>query len=217
MIATPSSFAHRLWRSTLLLLLLFGASVLAAPATSAHGEETHEEEPTAQSVEEPVTEPEQDLAVGGRAGESVDTGAADEAAGFLTILKNLHPASVHFAIALFLVAAAAELVQLARPSEKLQAAVDVMCIAGGAGAVLAAIFGWLHTGFWFGGETSMQIHRWLGSGLALVGAILAISVGRGGTNRNIQRVLLVSLAIAVLVQGYLGGELAHGAGHLWKH
>ena len=77
---------------------------------------------------------------------------------------------------------------------------------------LAALFEWIHTGLWYGGDAAMQWHRWTGTALALIAPLAAWLVSRD--NRTPLRILLFGIAGAVLVQGYLGGELAHGPNHL---
>lgn len=203
-----------LWRVCLIgcvaLLLVAGQTAFA------HGEETHGEEPEASeavSAETPVADDPE--------GESETVAAPQEPekvpdASLGALLKNLHPATIHFPIALFIVAGIAEAIAVLRPSSaRLTGAVDIMLIAGGAGAVVAAVFGWVHTGIWFGGETAMQVHRWLGTGLAVVGAGLAALGWRSPRRRTMLRVVLSVVVLAVLLQGYLGAELGHGAGHLW--
>ncbi|MFB0611188.1 DUF2231 domain-containing protein [Aurantiacibacter poecillastricola] len=195
--------------------------VMSLPAF-AHGEEPHDEQPEASET----AGTEQAAHHGGEETTSpaeVSGGMSDPGvlpdpppdASIGTLLTNLHPATVHFAIALFLVAGIVEGIAVLRPSPRLLAATDVMLVAGGAGAVIAALFGWIHTGLWLGGDATMQVHRWIGTGLAIIGAGLAVLGWKGPENRNLLRAVLVIVVIAVLLQGYLGGELGHGAGHLW--
>lgn len=153
----------------------------------------------------------------------MDHDATEESAGGIVgVLKNLHPAMVHFPIALFLMAALTELVAIRRPSQPssqpssqgLTSAVRVMIYGGAAGGVVAALFGWIHTGLWFGGNTTMQVHRWNGTALSVAGLVLAAVAAKAGANRTLLRVLLFGVAFALIVQGYFGGELADGPNHL---
>ena len=206
-----------------LAALLFALTAWTGPA-SAHGDERHGEPA-------PVAAP-ADEARNGEASvrrSDVSTAAAVENAGagqreaearrksggILGVLKNLHPATVHFPIALFLTAAIAELILIAKPAAELRAAVRIMVYGGAAGAVVAALFGWIHTGPWFGGDGVMQVHRWNGTALAVAGAVSAALAARTTTNRASLRIILFAIATALLVQGYFGGELAHGPHHLF--
>src|SRR3546814_17202667 len=82
--------------------------------------------------------------------------------GIVGALKSLHPATVHFPIALLLMAALTELFVMVRRTPEREAAMKIMIYGGGAGAVVAALFGWIHSGPWVGGDTVMQLHRWHG-------------------------------------------------------
>lgn len=163
-------------------------------------------------------------AVDGQApgGHDAASGGHDEAGGHMAqgetgvvaILKKLHPATIHFPVALFLMAALTELFVMRRKGAGLEGAVRVLVYGGAAGAVVAALFGWIHTGLWFGGDTVMQVHRWNGMLIAVLGLAMAYLASRPLQSRALLRTALFSTAALVLAQGFLGGELAHGPNHL---
>lgn len=181
--------------------------ILLPQLVQAHGPEKHDRGQSAQIATMPET------STSSSPSES-EEGAHDANQVLLngSVLTRLHPATVHFPIALLLMAALTELFAMARPSPTLQGAVHVMLWGGAIGAIIAAIFGWVHTGVWFGGGATMQWHRWTGTGLAMLALLAAISAGRGHT--VVLRTLLFLCAAIVLAQGYLGAELAHGPHHL---
>ncbi|AIT79144.1 hypothetical protein JI59_04680 [Novosphingobium pentaromativorans US6-1] len=205
------------------MAVLISLTLAAGPAY-AHGEEEHGETLAASVKSSPghdETMPsEQMFGEASETGHSdgghdeVSGGHAEDQTGALGVLKRLHPATVHFPIALFLMAALTELFIMSRRGAGLDTAVRAMIYGGAAGAVVAAGFGWIHTGLWFGGETTMQAHRWLGTLLAIFGLVLAGLAKRGGDSRAALRTLLFLIAAVVIVQGFLGGELAHGPDHL---
>lgn len=197
-----------------LLFLMMGS----AP-TLAHGLNGHRDEPVA--IEDV------DVATPTFVGDdAVDGTAIDEPAvahepsdapaithtGLGDVLRALHPATVHFPIAFFLLAGVLEAMALARRRSEYLATVDILVITGAIGAVLAALFGWIHTGLWLGGDASMQWHRWTGTGVALAGIAMLIWLRR--QNRRALRASLALVCVALLAQGYWGGELAHGPNHL---
>merc|ERR1711998_109236 len=108
--------------------------------------------------------------------------------GFVGVLKRLHPATIHFPIALFLMAALTELFVGKRREAGLEPAVRVLIYGGAGGAVIAAIFGWIHTGLWFGGDTAMQLHRWNGMLIAVLGVVLAALAHRRPESRTVLRI-----------------------------
>jgi uncharacterized membrane protein len=137
-----------------------------------------------------------------------------QSGGLVASLKTLHPATVHFPIALFLMAAVAELFLMAGRGKGIEPAVRVLVYGGAAGAVVAALFGWIHTGLWFGGDTAMQLHRWNGMLIAVFGLAFAAILYRPRESRMLLRTGLFAMVALILLQGFLGGELAHGPDHL---
>ena len=100
----------------------------------------------------------------------------------------------------------------ARSWGRLAQAANVVAVAGAAGAVIAALFGWIHTGIWFGGDSTMHWHRWTGTGLALAAPLAALLAFRA--DRRAFRIVIVLIAAALVAQGYWGAELAQGPDHL---
>lgn len=193
-----------------LLRSLFAVLLLACCTgpLMAHGDEDHETAKVASTAEaasakvpvQPAQVPE-----------------AEEQSRTMTFLRNLHPATVHFPIALLVTAALLELAGALRARWRMDGVVTVLACAGAVGALLAASFGWIHTGLWFGGKEAMVWHRWIGSLLVPAAALVAWLSTRCSSGRGALRFALGALALALLIQGYLGGELAHGAGHLWQN
>ena len=208
-------------------LIVLCAAILSVSPVQAHGDEAHGEVASAAAssttmqtdhgaMQAQPTSGEATEDGHGSAGHDEATGGHAEAGegGFVPVLKKLHPATIHFPIALFLMAALTELFVIARRGAGLEPAVRVMIYGGAAGAVVAALFGWIHTGVWFGGDTVMQVHRWNGTLLAALGLVLAVLASGRRESRAALRVLLFTMAILLLGQGFLGGELAHGPDHL---
>lgn len=206
--------------------LLLAFSVAGAPA-HAHGDEQHGEAASATQPAEPSGHdeamssgemargaPEDGHGGGGGGHGEAAGGHAENPKSPIAVLKKLHPATIHFPIALFLMAALTELFVMARRTPDREAAVRIMLYGGAAGALVAVLFGWIHTGLWWGGDAVMQFHRWNGMLLAGLGALAAWIAYRQPQARGLLRMLIFSLALLVLVQGFLGGELAHGPDHL---
>lgn len=206
-------------------LALLAASLLFVGPVQAHGDEKHGEEASAAPAA--TNGDAHDQAAMAQMGETADagesSGAHDEAggghadegeAGVIAVLKKLHPATIHFPIALFLMAAATELFVMRRKGAGLESAVRVLVYGGAIGAVVAVLFGWIHTGLWFGGDTVMQVHRWNGMLIAALGIAMAYLASRPSQSRAWLRASIFSMAALVLIQGFLGGELAHGPNHL---
>ena len=129
-------------------------------------------------------------------------------------LGRLHPVAAHFPIALLLLSALAELMLAIRPALGLETTVRFLVRGGAAGALVAALFGWFSAGWRLEDRSeTLGLHRWSGTaiaGVALVAAWLAFRA----KDRTILRISLAALTVALMLQGYLGGEVVFGPNHL---
>ena len=193
--------------------LVLALAILAQPA-AAHGGEKHGAAKAPVRTEIPAASAQDGEEPTSPNSEAQDEPRADNehASASGSVLARLHPATVHFPIALLIVAALVEMLAMARSSAPLAQAAGVMTVAGAAGAVIAALFGWIHTGIWFGGDATMLWHRWTGTGLALAAPLAALLAFR--TDRRAFRFVIVPIAAALVAQGYWGAELAQGPDHL---
>ena len=130
-------------------------------------------------------------------------------------LGRLHPALVHFPIALFLVAALAELILFARPASGLEPTVRFLVYTGAAGGVIATLLGWLAGGIRMSDRSeTLGLHRWTGTGIAVAGLVAAFLVSREKANRNWLRIVIAGIAAALIFQGYWGAEMSLGPNHM---
>ncbi|GEM_PF-6705060 len=135
----------------------------------------------------------------------------------MAYLGNFHPLLVHFPIALLLVAAFAQLLNLRREDGGYDRAVRLLVWCAAIGAVAAGALGWAHSGPVQHGENGvMSAHRWIGTLLVFGTPVLVWMMQRAGRRdnglagaRGFTLVLFV-FAVTVAVQGFLGGALAHG-------
>jgi uncharacterized membrane protein len=188
------------------LLLAF-----ACQTVSAHGDEPHAET-------EVIAQQGIDTPMEGDSSSATDTVVQNAAQGsVLDLVRAVHPATVHFPIALLIAAAVTEVLLIFRPEFDLKRSVRLMVYFAAIGTVAAAVFGWLHTGMWLGGEAVMQRHRSVGTGLAVLSVGLAWLVSRpDDAGRTMLRIGLLVAAIVVVIQGYWGAELSHGPNHLFQ-
>ncbi|OJW73691.1 MAG: hypothetical protein BGO57_14855 [Sphingomonadales bacterium 63-6] len=129
-------------------------------------------------------------------------------------LGRLHPIAAHFPIALLLMAALAELLLILRPSLALETTVRFLVAGGAGGAVIAALLGWFAAGWRLSDKSqTLGLHRWNGTAIAGF-ALVATGLAFRSHNRTGLRFALAVLAIALVAQGYLGGEMVFGLNHL---
>ena len=131
----------------------------------------------------------------------------------------MHPAAVHFPIALFLVAALLEIAALTLRRPVLTQGTRVIIALAAISAVAAVALGWFAMGLPGKDDATHAYHRWLGTSIALLGLLCWWAkehwVRRPGRGREMIYIGLLTLtAAAVMVNGLLGGMLTHGMRHL---
>ncbi len=225
---------------TVFLIGIFGAQMSSAHPPNLHKEKVQEQtqttEPTAQhehdgqateSHHEEGAEPAEHSHEGGDHDEAGgDTGGhshwgiSPDSSPFskkMAALGNFHPLLVHFPIALLLTAAFAQVLNIKSRDSSYDRAVILLVWCATLGAVIGGLLGWAHSGPVQPGENSiMSSHRWVGT-LLLVGTPVLVWLMKrgqrtdGGIVKNTKfNIALFSFALAVAVQGFLGGALAHG-------
>ena len=134
-------------------------------------------------------------------------------------LGAMHPAAVHFPIALFLVAALLEIAALTLRRPVLTQGTRVIIALAAISAVAAVALGWFAMGLPGRDDVTHTYHRWLGTSIAVLGLLSWWAkeqwVRRPGRGRELVYIgLLTVTAAAVVINGLLGGMLTHGMNHL---
>src|SRR5262245_58560173 len=134
----------------------------------------------------------------------------------LQVIGRLHPALVHFPIALLLAALAAELL---RPRPEGPSAAGFFCLAlGTLGALAAVLSGWLFAAHDPPGVPELlERHRWAGLGAAVAACATLVSAWRWRRSEAPElarptRIGLVLTALLVGFSGHLGGTMEYGEG-----
>ncbi|MEM6644432.1 MAG: c-type cytochrome domain-containing protein [Bacteroidota bacterium] len=130
---------------------------------------------------------------------------------------RFHPLIVHLPIGFLLLAALMEglAVLYKKKFGNLNAAIGIALLLGGIGAVASAVIGYLLAGAGGYDESTLELHKWMGIGLAVfsfVGWIL--KVGYLKVSLFAQRAIIFSLVVIVSITGHLGGNLTHGSDYL---
>jgi len=129
---------------------------------------------------------------------------------------RFHPLLVHFPIALFLTAALAQFLLIFGLAPNFSDTVRFIVWLATASIVVAALLGWSHAGPQLPDEDAvMTTHRWLGTSM-VIGAFLTTWLMERARSKSASKsdflfnAALFSMALAVAVNGFLGGALAHG-------
>jgi uncharacterized membrane protein len=139
----------------------------------------------------------------------------------IEFLGNLHPAAVHFPIALVVTATVAEVVHTRDRPPGVSSAARFMLLTAAPFALVSAVLGFAAlNGRSFEPELAgaLGIHRIAGVAaavLTVLSAGLAESAARRGERWRIvfYRAVLFSTAAAVTVTGHFGAVLTHGQGY----
>jgi uncharacterized membrane protein len=201
---------HRRPRTTALLALT--VTVLVAAASTGQAHEAHRkqklaEQAPAADLQVPAAEPQV----------THEPHEAHEALSFWQWLGKLHPATVHFPIALLLTAVVSELLLAATGNELYRHSTRVVMWGGVVGAVLSAPLGWLFAEPLADDDWLLRAHRVSGTATALLGVVALVLCERfyrRGDGELPFRVALGLCALAVGAAGLLGGSLVYGIDHL---
>lgn len=134
----------------------------------------------------------------------------------LRLIGKLHVLVIHFPIALIAAAAAVESWWMVRRSPGISPVVRFCIFFGAAGAVFAAVLGWIHapfSGYGSSASGALQLHRWAGV-IATAGAVFAAGLserdGARGRRSRLFRATLFATALLTGITGHLGGSLVYG-------
>lgn len=130
-------------------------------------------------------------------------------------LGRLHPMIVHFPIAFFPAALFTAIVGRRRPA--FGKPVQFLVVAGGITAPVAAVLGWFDGGYDFASDGALiQMHRWLGTAIGVGALGLGLWAWRRlDEDRSTAMIFgLAAITAAIVVQGWYGGAMVHGADHM---
>ena len=153
-------------------------------------------------------------------GAMVDDGPKTVSQRLFGWLGRMHPAVVHFPIALFVVAGFLEAAALTLRRPVLTEGTRVLVALAAISAIVAAALGWLSMGLPGPTEDATHTwHRWLGSSIAGLGVLTwwakEQGVRRPSRGREQLFVGLLATTVAfVMVNGLLGSVLSRGVKHL---
>jgi len=144
--------------------------------------------------------------------------AAADKSPMIGLFGKLHPAVVHFPIALISVAALFELLQMMRKRPEPAAGTLPLVFLGALSAVVASLFGWALEEYDGVEGSTFDLHKWVGIGATVVAVTSALIALKARTSRGAllgMRLTLLLGAALVGGTGYLGGELVFGGNHIF--
>jgi len=131
---------------------------------------------------------------------------------------RFHPLVVHMPIGFLLMAALLELFSRITNHKALNAAVSFSLFLGTIMAIPAALFGWLLASGGGYDEAALFWHKWLGTGLSLLGVCCwLIKSGRVPMKEPIFYTVLSGMVLLIFITGHLGGTLTHGDNYLVQY
>ena len=146
---------------------------------------------------------------------------ASEPNKLLHFLGKLHPVSVHFPIALIILAAFVDILALIRCRLIFGETARTLLAFGVAASIVTIPLGWANaaTSEHTGQEATVELHRWLGIAAAAtsLAAFALGNVARSKSNRTVRAsymIVLLASAVGIAVVGHLGGALVYGDDYL---
>ena len=136
-------------------------------------------------------------------------------------MGRLHPMSVHFPIAFFISALAAEILFAGTRRDLFAHSLRFLLWGGAASAIVAVSLGWTFAATRATDHGRLlEAHRWAGTAVAILGlAVLAVNerLERAAGSRALLRLSLAVIAVLAGATGFLGGSLLYGIDHLaWE-
>jgi uncharacterized membrane protein/mono/diheme cytochrome c family protein len=133
------------------------------------------------------------------------------------LFGRLHPVTIHFPIALLLMAAVFEGLNVLMGDAGLRRAAVLCLWFGTLGALVAGGTGWVHESLEPSREADIELHRWLGvaaAAFALVTSVVAVAALRARKGARSVRLFRAGLVITAALTGgtgKIGGEMVWGA------
>lgn len=132
-------------------------------------------------------------------------------------LGRFHPVLVHLPIGILLLGIVLHWLSRSEKYANIRPAVRVTLLLGAGSAILSCISGWLLAQGAEYNEETLEFHRWLGIGVAVV-SILYYVLYSGKISFKLSSAVpyITSLVLVLLITatGHLGGTLTHGEGFL---
>jgi uncharacterized membrane protein/mono/diheme cytochrome c family protein len=130
----------------------------------------------------------------------------------LTFIGHFHPVLVHLPVGILLWAIVLQWLSKLPAFASLAAAVPVTYLVGAVMAILSCASGWLLSDTATYPAETLNLHKWLGIGVAVIALILYYIHHKQW--HNIKLPASVILISVVMAAGHFGGTLTHGEGYL---
>ncbi len=127
-------------------------------------------------------------------------------------IGHFHPVLVHLPIGMLLLALLMQALSVQEKYVSLQSAIPVAYLAGFIGAIMSCITGWLLASKGEYDETTLDLHRWMGIGVAVISASGYFFLYQ--KNSLLVKISALLLFVLITITGHLGGTLTHGEGYL---
>lgn len=134
-------------------------------------------------------------------------------AGWGLFFGRFHPLLVHLPIGMLLVAFILELLSKNRRLAVLGAAVLPVLIFGALSAIAACIAGWLLSNSGGYEESALNLHMWMGIGVAVISVLLCI-LRRYSLFKKAWLPISALMIVLLSAAGHYGGSLTHGDDYL---
>jgi uncharacterized membrane protein len=130
------------------------------------------------------------------------------------LVGRLHPLLVHLPIGILMILILFEFLAGKERFAVLKPAVVISSFWAMLFAILSCIAGYMLSQSGEYDEETLQLHKWMGIGLAVLTSLFFIAKKLGYTNKILSNIFLVSLTLFLAAAGHFGGVLTHGEEYL---
>ncbi|WP_295117896.1 c-type cytochrome domain-containing protein [uncultured Chitinophaga sp.] len=131
---------------------------------------------------------------------------------FISFTGRFHPLLVHLPIGILLMALLLQWLSYSQKFKALQPAVPVTLLIGALAALFSCITGYLLSLSGEYDKATLNVHMWMGIGVAVLAGLLYVLTIRG--RRLLVNVTGALLLLFISVAGHYGGSLTHGSDYL---
>ncbi len=132
----------------------------------------------------------------------------------ISFLGRFHPILVHLPIGFIVLAL---LIEWRLNDKRYNGAITYSWFLSGLFAAIASVCGWFLANDGAYDNWTLFFHRWLGISIAIISFIGWWIRRNSSEQKSLKKITSISIIIAIIITGHLGGNMTHGSGYLLEY